>query len=62
MLFSSLGFIHNSQIISLDEGADPNSQDTYGNTVLHMGVIVEQLGRLGSHFRALPCQACSGTP
>ena len=28
-----------------DEGADPDSQDTYGNTVLHMVVIVEQLGQ-----------------
>ena len=28
----------------VEEGADPDAQDTYGNTVLHMVVIVEQLG------------------
>ena len=28
----------------IEEGADPDAQDTYGNTVLHMVVIVEQLG------------------
>ena len=31
-------------LLSSDEGADPDAQDTYGNTVLHMVVIVEQLG------------------
>ena len=30
--------------LSPEEGADPDAQDTYGNTVLHMVVIVEQLG------------------
>ena len=30
--------------ILIEEGADPDAQDTYGNTVLHMVVIVEQLG------------------
>ena len=30
--------------LSTEEGADPDAQDTYGNTVLHMVVIVEQLG------------------
>jgi len=31
----------------VEEGADPDAQDTYGNTVLHMVVIVEQLGMFG---------------
>ena len=31
----------------IEEGADPDAQDTYGNTVLHMVVIVEQLGMFG---------------
>ena len=38
--------IHVDRFLSWsDEGADPDAQDTYGNTVLHMVVIVEQLGR-----------------
>merc|ERR1740128_503030 len=31
----------------VETGADPDAQDTYGNTVLHMVVIVEQLGMFG---------------
>ena len=31
----------------VEEGADPDSQDTYGNTVLLMVVIKEQLGMFG---------------
>ena len=27
----------------IDNGADPNMQDTYGNTVLHMLVIRDQM-------------------
>jgi ankyrin repeat protein len=27
----------------IDNGADPNMQDTYGNTILHMLVIRDQM-------------------
>ena len=36
--------------ILIEEGADPDAQDTYGNTVLHMVVIVEQLGAVSASY------------
>ena len=36
--------------ILIEEGADPDAQDTYGNTVLHMVVIVEQLGAVQTSY------------
>ena len=36
--------------ILIEEGADPDAQDTYGNTVLHMVVIVEQLGAVPAPY------------
>ena len=35
----------------LDKGADPDAQDTYGNTVLHMVVVAAQLGMYGYALR-----------
>ena len=35
----------------LDRGADPDAQDTYGNTVLHMVVVASQLGMYGYALR-----------
>ena len=35
----------------LDRGADPDAQDTYGNTVLHMVVVAAQLGMYGYALR-----------
>ena len=35
----------------LDKGADPDAQDTYGNTVLHMVVVATQLGMYGYALR-----------
>ena len=48
-------------LLVADEGADPDAQDTYGNTVLHMVVIVEQLGEYFLHLLNIYlhiCQAC----
>ena len=48
-------------VLVADEGADPDAQDTYGNTVLHMVVIVEQLGEYFLHLLNIflhICQAC----
>ena len=49
-------------VLVADEGADPDAQDTYGNTVLHMVVIVEQLGEYFHHILNMYlhiCKACS---
>ena len=49
-------------VLVADEGADPDAQDTYGNTVLHMVVIVEQLGEYFFHLLNIClhiCQVCS---
>ena len=49
-------------VLVADEGADPDAQDTYGNTVLHMVVIVEQLGEYFLHLLNIYlhiCKACS---
>ena len=35
----------------LERGADPDAQDTYGNTVLHMVVVGSQLGMYGYALR-----------
>ena len=35
----------------LDKGADPDAQDRYGNSVLHMVVIASQLGMYGYALR-----------
>ena len=35
----------------LEKGADPDAQDTYGNTVLHMVVVGTQLGMYGYALR-----------
>ena len=37
--------------ILIEEGADPDAQDTYGNTVLHMVVVASQLGMYGYALR-----------
>ena len=37
--------------VLLDKGADPDAQDTYGNTVLHMVVVASQLGMYGYALR-----------
>ena len=42
-------------VLVADEGADPDAQDTYGNTVLHMVVIVEQLGEYPLAWAACLC-------
>lgn len=41
----------------IEHGADPNMQDTYGNTVLHMLVIRDQMVELAGDARvAVDCR------
>ena len=35
----------------LEEGADPDAQDSFGNTVLHMVVITDRMGMFGYALR-----------
>lgn len=35
----------------LEEGADPDAQDAFGNTVLHMVVITDRMGMFGYALR-----------
>ena len=46
----------------INHGADPNRQDSFGNNVLHMMVVVNQTVRMcPAQSRACGLACCSGT-